>query len=141
MEQVKRRHYLVNKVFQFRYIAFVLLPLIMLLVALYYLIYYAVFNEMLIPEAIATTLLPAMRKVNVIVIIATPIVLFFIIRMALIFSNRIIGPIPRVEKELDKAIAGDFSVRIKARKNDVLKAFINKINTLIEKVDTTQKDS
>ncbi len=137
---MKKRHiYLVNKAMQFRYMGLVFFPLIILLAGLYYLIYYSVFAQMLIPEAISVTLLPAMKKVNLIVFISAPILLYSLLRAALIYSNRIIGPIPRLEKDLDKAIAGDYSVRLKSRDKDELKSFISKINQLIEKVDSSSR--
>ena len=139
MEKIKRRRYLVHKIIQFRYMALVTVPLVLLLAALYYLIYYSMFNELLIPEAIATTLLPAMKKVNITVAISAPILLFLILRMALIYSNRIIGPIPRLERKLDEAIAGDYSVRVKARDNDELVTLVNKINMLLERIDQARK--
>lgn len=139
MTAKKRRQYLVKKEWQFRYMGLVLIPLVLLLSALYYLIYYAVFNQILIPEALATTLLPAMQKVNIIAAIALPIALYLILRAALIYSNRVFGPIPRIEKELDRAIAGDYSVRLKARDKDELKSFVDKINKFLEKVDATCK--
>ena len=135
MEKRKRRRYLVNKGFQFRYMGLIVVPLVLLLAALYYLIYYSVFNQILIPEAIATTLLPAMKKVNVIAGGAMPIILFGILRTALIYSNWIVGPIHRLERELDKVIAGDYSIRIKTRNNDELKSLVNKINMVLEKFD------
>lgn len=135
MRKIKRRRYLVNKLIQFRYMGLVTVPLVVLLAALYYLMYYSVFNEMLIPEAIATTLLPAMKKVNITVTITAPILLFLILRTALIYSNRIVGPILRVERELDKVIAGDYSVRVKARSSDELRGLVDRINMLLEKVD------
>lgn len=138
MKKIKRRKYLVNKVVQFRYMGLVAIPLVVLLVGLYYLIYYSVFNQMLIPEAIVTTLLPAMKNVNTTVAVAGPIFLSLILRAALIYSNRLIGPIPRLERELDRVIAGDFSVRIKARGKDELNTLINKINTLLAKIDVAQ---
>ena len=134
----KRRQYLVNRDVQFRYMRLVIIPLIVLLTVLYCFIYYSLFMQILIPEAIATTLLPAMKKVNAGLIITAPFLLYFIIKTALIYSNRIIGPIPRLEKELDKAIAGDYSVRIKTRNNDELRGFIEKINTLLETVDSAR---
>ncbi len=135
MAEIKRHRYLVNKIFQFRYMGLVVIPLILLLTALYYLIYYSVFTEMLIPEAIAVTLLPAMKKVNLILLATVPIFLFLILRTALVYSNRIIGPVRRLERELDKVIDGDYSVRLKTRHKDELRAFVNKINMLLEKVD------
>lgn len=135
MKMPKRHRYLVNKAVQFRYMGLVAVPLVVLLVSLYYLMYYSMFSEMLIPEAITVTLLPAMRRVNMVVAIAGPVLLFLILRMTLIYSNRTVGPIPRLERELDKAIKGDFSVRIKARHNDDLSGLVSKINVLLEKID------
>jgi len=139
MKNKRRRRYLVDRPVQFRYLRLVIVPLIVLLAALYCFIYYSVFTHMLIPEAVATTLLPAMRKVNLGLALASPILIFFIIRAALAYSNRIVGPIPRLEKELEKAIAGDYSVRIKTRDRDELKGFVRKINMLLEAVDQSRR--
>ncbi len=136
--KTKRKKYLVNKNVQLKYMGIVGVPLVVLLGCLYYLIYYSVFTQMLIPEAVSATLLPAMRKVNIICAVAIPVSLFFLLRVALIYSNRIVGPIPRLERTLDKAIAGDFSVRLKSRGNDELGGLIKKINMLLEKVDTAR---
>lgn len=135
MRKIKRQKYLVNKNVQFRYMGLVAVPLVLLLAALYYLIYYSVFNQILIPEAIATILLPAMKKVNIVAGGAMPIFLFAILRTALVYSNWIVGPIPRLERELDKVIAGNYSIRIKARDNDELKSLVDKINMVLEKFD------
>ena len=61
----RRRKYLVSKAVQFRYMRLVIIPLIVLLTALYCFIYYCVFRQMLIPEAVATTLLPATTRTSV----------------------------------------------------------------------------
>ena len=135
MRTMKRRKFLVDKKMQFRYMGLVAVPLVALLAGLYYLMYYSMFNQMLIPEAIVATLLPAMRRVNFTAAVAVPVILYLILRAALIYSNRIVGPIPRLEKELDRAISGDYSVRLKARDNDELNSFINKVNTLLETID------
>lgn len=139
MIKIKRHKYLVDKVFQFRYMALLVFPLIILLAALHYLIYYSVFSQMLVPEAVSVTLLPAMKRANLVIAIIFPILLFFIIRMALIYSNRVIGPIPRLERELDKAISGDYSARLKTRDKDELKSFVGKVNVLLEKIDKENK--
>ena len=138
MIKIRRRKYLVNKPTQLRYMSLVVIPLVVLLGALYYLIYYSVFSQMVIPEAIAGTLLPAMKKVNMVVFLTAPVLLFVILRAALIYSNRIVGPIPRVERQLDKVIAGDYSVRLKARDGDDLRVFIDKVNTILERLETKQ---
>lgn len=135
MVKIKRRRYLVNNHVQFRYMGLVVIPLIVLLTGLYYLMYYAVLNQILIPEAVVAMLLPAMKKVNIVVVLSLPIILFLILRIALIYSNRIIGPIPRIEKEIDKLLAGDYSLRLKVRDKDELNNFINKLNMLLDKID------
>jgi methyl-accepting chemotaxis protein len=116
----------------------VTIPLIILLAALYGYIYYSVFTQILIPEAIAVTLEPAMRRVNMGLLLSAPAILFLIIRATLRYSNRIVGPIPRLEREIDRVIAGDYSVRIKARNDDELKGFVSKVNSLIETVDKSR---
>ena len=129
---IKRHKYLVNREIQFRYMRLVFIPLALLLAALYWFIYYSVFRQMLIPEAVATTLLPAMRQVNAGLLIAAPIFFIVIFRAALIYSNRLIGPIPRLERELDRIVAGDYSVRLKVRSKDELRGLIGKINKIVE---------
>ena len=138
MKKKRRSKYLVNKTVQFRYMRLVAIPLVLLLAGLYFFIYYSVFRQMLIPEAVATTLLPAMRKVNIGLLFTLPVVFVLILRAALIYSNRIVGPIPRLERELDKVIGGDYSVRIRVRNNDELRNLIAKINTLLEAFEKTQ---
>ena len=135
MEKRKRRRYLVKKDMQFRYMALVFIPLIMLLAGLYYLMYYAVLSQILIPEGIIVMLLPAMKKVNIVVAVSLPVILLLILRISLIYSNRIVGPIPRIEKEIDKVLAGDYSLRLKVRDKDELNKFVKKINMLLDKIE------
>lgn len=134
MIKIKRRRYLVKKDMQFRYMALVAMPLIMALAGLYYLMYHAVLSQILIPEGVIAMLLPAMKRVNIVVAISLPVILFIILRAALIYSNRIIGPVPRIEREIDKVLAGDYSLRLKVRDNDELRHFVKKINMLLEEI-------
>ncbi|MEI8349099.1 MAG: methyl-accepting chemotaxis protein [Candidatus Omnitrophota bacterium] len=134
MLKIKRRKYLVKKDTQFRYMGLVLIPLVLLLACLYYLMYYAVFYQMLIPEAVISTLLPAMKQVNIVLMLCMPVLLFLLIYAGLVYSNRLIGPIPRLEREIDRIIAGDYSVRLKTRDKDDLRQFVNKINIVLEKL-------
>lgn len=139
MRMPRRRKYLVNKPVQFKYIALITIPLALLLSGLYYLIYYSVFRQMLIPEAVVVTLLPAMRNVNIITAFSLPVLLYLILKLALIYSNRIIGPLPRLQKEIDRVLAGDYSLRMKIRSKDELKTFINKINLLLDKLEKANR--
>lgn len=135
MMGIKRKRYLVDKGVQFRYMGLAVVPLVMLSALLYYLIYYSVFSHMLIPEAVVATLVPAMRNVNIIIALTFPFVLYAVVRLSLIYSNRIVGPIPRLERDLDKIIAGDASIRMKVRDKDELQGFVSKVNALLEKLE------
>jgi len=134
MLKIRRRKYLVKQDTQFRYMGLVLIPLVLLLTCLYYLMYYAVFNHLLIPEAVISILLPAMKQVNTVLILCMPVLFFLLVYAGLIYSNRLIGPIPRLEREIDRIIAGDHSIRLKTRDKDDLKQFVGKINILLEKL-------
>lgn len=59
------------------------------------------------------------------------VILVLLIAM-LVLLHRAIGPIPRIEKILDRVNNGDYSLRIHVRKKDVLYSFVGKINKLIE---------
>jgi len=134
MRSIRRRRYLVKKDTQLRYMALVAIPLIMALAGLYYLMYYAVLSQILIPEGVIAMLLPAMRRVNIVVAISLPVALFIILRIALIYSNRIVGPVPRLEREIDKMLAGDYSLRLKVRDKDELRSLVKKIDMLLEEL-------
>ena len=108
-------------------------PVTIIAVCLYYLIFNMLAWQLGIPEAIAYNLVPVARKVNLIILIALPITLFVIWFMALELSHRIAGPLYRLEKELNERIEGNKSGPIQLREKDELKALADKINKLIIK--------
>ena len=130
----RRRRFLVNKRMQFKLMAFSSMPMLLCCAALYYLIYYFVMNEMVIPEVITQMLLPALQGVNAVLIIAAPIILILLLRGILVYSNKIAGPIYRLERELDEVAKGDFNRKIKFRKGDELKEVAEKLNRVLEKI-------
>lgn len=109
------------------------LPTVITGACLYYLIFNMMASQLGIPEAIAYNVIPVARKINIIIAVALPITLAAIWLMALEFSNRIAGPIYRLERELDKVISGERVSHIRLRKNDELKVLADKINKLINK--------
>lgn len=58
-------------------------------------------------------------------------ILFVFAAFIIIFTNRIAGPLYRLEKTLDKIIQGDDVEIIKLREKDDLKPLISKINEII----------
>ena len=106
-------------------------PVTIIAICLYYLIFNMLAWQLGIPEAIAYNLVPVARKVNLIILIALPIALFVIWFMALELSHRIAGPLYRLEKELNDRIEGNKSGPIQLREKDELRALADKINKLI----------
>ncbi len=104
-------------------------------VCLYYLIFNIFASEVVIPEFIAYTLIPVSDQVNLILLIAMPVVLGVIWFMALAFSHKISGPLYRLEKELDARVKGERQGPIYLRKGDeaAIHSLVAKINKLIEK--------
>lgn len=100
---------------------------------LYYLIFNLLAWQIGIPEAIAYNLLPVARRVNLIILIAIPITLAVIWIIALELSHRLVGPLRRLERELDERISGQKDTPIKLRKKDVLEPLVDRINKLISK--------
>jgi len=102
-------------------------------VCLYFLIFNLLAWQMGIPESIAYNLIPVARKVSLIIIITLPIILFIIWIIALELSHRIVGPLRRIEKELDDRIKGKKDEPIQIRKKDAFKPLVDKINKLLNK--------
>jgi len=100
-------------------------------------LYYLIFNMMAwqigIPEAVAYNLIPVARKVNLIIAVALPISLVIIWLLALELSHKLLGPIVRLEKDLDERISSKKSGPIKLREKDVLRPIVDKINQLLYK--------
>jgi len=61
----------------------------------------------------------------------TAIVIILLITIVF-FLHRTIGPLDRIENELEKVINGNYYVRITVRKKDVLYSLIEKINKVLE---------
>ena len=132
----RRKQYFIKKRLQFKYLLFVfsamLLPTLVCGTALYYLIWQTVAAEVAVPEAIAESLIPALEKVNMILLITLPIIFVVMLLLAIIISHRIAGPIYRIEKELAEISKGDYSRRIKLRSRDELQEIAEGVNSLLD---------
>ena len=110
------------------------IPATIVAVCLYYLIFNLLANQLGIPESIAYNLIPVARRVNLVILISMPIALLIIWIAALRISHRIVGPLYRLEKELDAALSGKEHEPIKLRGKDekVLHSLVEKINRIIK---------
>lgn len=131
---IRRKKYLGTS-FQNRLLLLVfassIIPAAIISLCMYYLIFNMLAMQIVFPEAIAYNLMPVLRKVNLIMLLSLPVVLFIIWAVALELSHRIAGPVYRMEKELDERISGKKHGPIKLRAKDELKVLAEKINKLI----------
>lgn len=136
MKNKRNRRYLgtaFQKKILFLVFAAATLPALLVGSCLYFLIFSLLAKQMIVPEAIALNLIPVLNMVNIIVLVATPILILLFWVFALEISHRVSGPLYRMEKELDAIIAGNKREMIRLRKNDEFQALVNKINKLISR--------
>jgi nitrate/nitrite-specific signal transduction histidine kinase len=103
------------------------------MLCLYYLIFTLLAWQIGIPESIAYNLMTVVWKVTLIILVGLPVLLALIWFVALELSHRIVGPLFRVERELDAIVAGEKRGPIKTREKDEFKSLVDKINKLIDK--------
>lgn len=108
-----------------------IIPTAVVAISFYYLVFNLLAEQLFIPEAIAYNLIPVLKKINLIIVVVLPVILFAIWKVSLELSHRISGPLFRLERELDERIAGRARGEIKLRPKDEFKALAEKINKLI----------
>jgi hypothetical protein len=168
-EFIKRTTYVIDKKFQFRFVATFLLYIILSLViftagvtVLYWARYMAgdmVFSEIFLvskqvprldtdgkpmknPDgSLVTEAQTIPQEMNRMEIVVPPILLNNLIIMLIIsilgifYSHRIAGPVYRIDKDIEKALAGEKGIKIRLRKGDKLQELAEKVNKLIEAYD------
>lgn len=137
MEKNKRRIKYIATTFQkkllFLVFASAIIPAAITAICMYYVIFNMLALQMVFPEAIARNLMPVLHRVDVILVMAIPVVFIIIWFVSLELSNRMAGPLYRIEKELDARIQGAKQGPIRLRKKDEFKTLAEKINILITK--------
>ena len=124
---------------QLRYLLVVLLammvPILLLGTCFYVLVFNLLAKEMAFPEAIMTSLVPVIEQINMLLVIALPVLVLVFTLCALAISHRFAGPILRLERELERILAeNDYSHPIRVRKGDDLSVLAEKINRLLKKI-------
>ena len=110
-----------------------LVPTTIVTIGLYYVIFGIFANEVAIPESIAYNIIPAAKKVALVISIATPVVIGIMVFLSWKISHTIIGPFDRIVRELDERIEGKIIGHILIRKSDKFWPLVERINKLIDK--------
>ena len=111
-----------------------LLPVSIATFLLYYLNFGIVSREIGIPEAIAYNIIPAAKRVLIILSLAAPISIAVLLVTAYKITHKIVGPFDRILREVDEHISGKRKGHIVARKTDTLFPLVNRINKLLDKI-------
>ena len=135
-----RTKYLTGSRIQLRYLALLLIsmivPLIFAVGCLYYLIFNIMAEQIGIPEYIASSLIPVVNKINIILLIGLPPLFLILILWGIVLSHRFTGPMERLEREIKRIVEhGEHSHRIKLRRNDDMKPVADAINELLERIN------
>lgn len=133
----KRYRTFANKLHREIYLTIVLAalaPCIVITIALYYVIFNIMAGQLAIPEAIAYNIIPAAKKVSLILILAAPASVFIILLLAYRITYRIIGPFDRIVRELVECANDKKRDHIVIRKGDKFKPLVDGINKLIDKL-------
>lgn len=135
----RRRRHFINTKLQIRYLRIILiailLPTLLFAICLYYLFFCLMAEQLGIPESIAYNIIPVFNKINLMLLFGMPIIFMAILYWGVLISHRIAGPVYRIEKELDKIVKGDFSIRIKLRKKDELISIAEGINKILDRIE------
>ena len=112
----------------------IIIPLALVGGCLYYLIFQIMAEQLALPEVIAQNLIPVLHKINLFLLIGLPPIVILLFIWGATLTHRMIGPLERLENDLLKISKGDYSVRLKLRKNDDLKPIAEVLNSIIVKL-------
>ena len=92
-------------------------------------------EQLAIPESIAYNLIPVVKKINFLLLVGIPPLMILLFIWGVILTHRLIGPLERLEKDLKKISEGDYSIRLKIRKNDDLYPIADVINKIVDRLE------
>lgn len=110
-----------------------LIPTVIVTFYLYYLIFGIMATQFVIPEIIAYHLIPAAKKITIILLATAPIAIAIILFFAYKITHTLLGPFDRILEELDELSEGKKKGPIVVRKTDKFWPLAEKINRLISK--------
>ena len=134
-----RFRFITKNPLQRKYLLLILLstfsPLFVVAGCLYYLIFQIMAVQLAIPESIAYNLIPVLHKINFLLLIGLPPIVILLFIWGALLTHRLIGPLNRLENDLKEISEGDYSVRLKIRKDDDLRPIADTINKIIDKLE------
>jgi methyl-accepting chemotaxis protein len=131
----RRRNYLINKEFQFRYVARIVFGMIVMALILGFTVYYTtwarIMDEFYTIPKIASQYAALFGSVTQIMVVFLVLFLVLAAILSLFASHSIAGPIYRFEKTLQAIAEGDLTLRVGLRKTDEFKHIADTLNQMV----------
>jgi len=142
---LRRRKYLVNRQFQYRYMALLMLQMSAILASLGLLVFSHVqrtteiamnlpFVEGISNAALLSDLSDNLHGFHLRSLMLLALISVILVVFGLMGSHRLAGPMIKLENFLNLLAAGDFSQRITFRRHDFLDEFADRINQTVESI-------
>jgi len=112
-----------------------LVPTVVVGGCLYYLILTVMAEQLLFPDVIARDLVPIIQSINVVLVIALPIIFIVLLTWAVILSYKFLAPLERLEEDIQRIDEGDYSVRLQINRDHDLSPIADVINDLVDQLD------
>lgn len=142
-QYIRRKQYFVRGDIQGRYLIMIIIsaivPALVVAGCLYYFMAQLMAQELAFPDAIYAHLVPVLKQIGYIMIIALPIIFVLIFIWGVFISHKFAGPIHRLEEDLAKILSGDLSVRIQFRKKDKLDELATQLNQVLDDLEKSKK--
>jgi len=110
-----------------------LIPAIFVGICMYSFIFIIVTEGMGVPESVGYNLFPVLQKINLMMSVGLFVIFVAFLMIGIYISNKLIGPVDRIKRDLKKIADGDGSVRLKMRKGDDLGFIADTINRILDK--------
>jgi len=137
----KRTRLFIVKGFQTRYISLILLCVFATAILSGYTVYFTtwdMFGEKLAAVYPQGRLLDIVKKVNMVLFLRLVFLTPMIILAALVVSNRIAGPVYRIQRYISKVTGGNYKNRLKLRKKDEFKDVAASLNDFVARLRLEQ---
>lgn len=139
----KRKQLIITPVIQFKLIALILIslsiPAVIILFWTHTLLEQIIALTGSQSEVIQAAISISIKKILSVIILGFSAITILMLYWCVIFSNRIVGPIYRLEKTLDTVIANDFTGKVTFRKFDAFASLAQKVNLLLEEIRTLRR--
>ncbi len=132
-----------NRSLQSRYMFIILVSMLIPTVfvggCLYYLIFSIMADRIAFPDVIARDLVPVIESINVTLFTGLPVVFVVLVTWALVLSYRFVAPLEKLEEDIARIDAGDYSARVFVEKDHDLAPIAGIINDLVSKLESKER--